>query len=58
MKALREWLIKQSWFILRCDPTPSTWSIWALSPSGEILSFVGNEEEVTGWDSLRRLSMK
>ena len=52
MRALREWLIESQWFILQCDPGPVRWSIWALSPGGEVMSFTGSEANVTGWDKL------
>jgi hypothetical protein len=54
MRALREWLIKHEWFIRKCDPGPIHWAIWAMSPTGVIMVFRGNEAVVDGWESISR----
>jgi hypothetical protein len=56
MASLRNWLMVHEWFILQCDPGPVYWSIWALSPTGGVLSFHGTEAQVDGWDSIPSLT--
>lgn len=50
VRSLREWLLQHQWFIVECDPCPGFWCITALSPSGEMWSFVGSVDVVRGWD--------
>lgn len=56
MGSLREWLVRREWFILQCDPGPVCWTIWALSPTGSVLSFHGTESLVDGWDTIDGLT--
>lgn len=57
MKALREWLIKQNWFIIQVDidGERNCWSIWAMPPAGGVMAFTGTATHVSGWDNLSRL---
>jgi hypothetical protein len=44
MKALREWLIQQGWFIVEVDPSPEAWTIKAIAPTGTTATFYGTAE--------------
>lgn len=57
MKALREWFIKSNWFIIQVDfdAEKNWWSIWAMPPSGGVMSFTGTSTHVSAWDYLEHL---
>lgn len=54
MRALRDWLQIQGWFLLEVDPTPTYWRIIAVSPTGTVMSFSGTEKDVDGWGTMPR----